>query len=69
MEGAKERFGGGALQECASLGVDRRAEEIVGGGVTNVEVDCGIERCKLDEIILPERSFFYRRRRGKRLAA
>ena len=45
---ANEGFGRGALEKCARLGVDRRAEEVVGGGVTDVELDGGIEGDELD---------------------
>ena len=47
---AEESFGGGALHEGARFGIDGRAEEIVGSGVANVELDGGIELGEFDEI-------------------
>jgi len=49
MQRANESFSRGALEEGAGLRVDRGTEEIVGSGVADIQVDCGVER-KLDRL-------------------
>src|SRR6266403_3492024 len=61
--------GGGALEKGARLRVDRRAEEIVGGGVANIVMDAGVERCQVDEVGLPELAILVRRRGSQRFLA
>ena len=50
--GAQQRFRRGALHKCARLRIDRSAQEIVGRGVANIELDRGIERREIDQIRL-----------------
>ena len=57
-----EGFGCGTLEEGAGLRVDGRAEEIVGGGVANVEMNVGAQGCELDEVGLAELAVLVRRR-------
>src|SRR5712672_249285 len=47
---AHESFGCGALKKGAGLRVDRGAEEVVGRRVAGIEVNGGVERCKVDEV-------------------
>src|SRR6266481_797031 len=44
MQRANEGFSRGALKEGAGLRIDGSAEEIVGSGVADIQVDCGVER-------------------------
>ena len=48
--GAEQGFGGGTLEEGSGLRVDGRAEEVVGGGVANVELQVGVDAGEFDEI-------------------
>src|SRR5579871_478548 len=66
---AKESLGGGTLHEGARLGIDWRAEEIVGGGVANVQLDGGIELGEFDEIGLEKVGSLSRRLRGEGFGA
>src|SRR5712671_626113 len=47
---AHKSFGCGALEKGAGLRVDRGAEEVVGRGIADVEVNGGVEWCKVDKI-------------------
>jgi hypothetical protein len=47
---AGHSFGGWALEKCPRLGVNGSMQEIVAGGVTDIEMDGGIEVCDFDEI-------------------
>jgi hypothetical protein len=51
---SNQRFGGWALQKGARLFVDSFAEEVVPGGVADIELDCWIEFSQLDKVRLPE---------------
>src|SRR6516162_87925 len=50
VEHAHERLRGGALEERPRLGIDRGAEEIVGLGVANIEVEARIEADQFDQL-------------------
>ena len=63
-----ERLGGGPLEEGARLLVDRGREEVVGGGVPDVQPDRGVERRELDEIDGAEGAGLRGRSGGERLA-
>lgn len=52
--GAEGGFGGGALEEGAGLGIDGGGEEIVGGGVFDIEAEGAIEGGEVDEIGVTE---------------
>ena len=65
VENADESFGGGTLHKGAGLGVDGRAEEVVGRGVANVEMEGRIERGEFDEVRLAEWTGFGGRMRGE----
>src|ERR1051325_8432788 len=67
--GAHQRLRRGALHEGPRLAVERRAEEVPGGGVADVEPDGGIEPHQLHQVGLPELAGFGRRRGGERLPA
>ena len=58
---AQECFSCGPLQVCGRPRVDRRAQEVVGGRVTNVELDRRIELRELDQIDAAELTRFGRR--------
>src|SRR5580765_2711797 len=58
VEGPNKCFGGGALHERASLRVNRRAEEIVGRCIADVEMNGGIESCQFDELWLAKGAIF-----------
>lgn len=47
--GAEEGFGGGALEEGAGFGVDGGGEEVVRGGVFDVEAEEGVEGGEVGE--------------------
>jgi hypothetical protein len=61
---AHQGFGRGTLKEGAGLGVDRRAQEVVFGGVANIEVNVRIERGELDEVRRAKFAVLARRRGG-----
>src|SRR5258708_6536663 len=44
MHRANEGFSRGALKEGPGLRIDGSAQEIVGSGVADIHVDCGVER-------------------------
>src|SRR5262245_22751990 len=48
--GARQGFGGGALQKRAGLFVNRAADEVVRSGVANVEFDRRVEFDNLDQV-------------------
>src|SRR5262245_50759245 len=57
---AHERFGGRSLQVRSGARVDRRAQEVVGGRVANVELDRGVELRELDQVDVAKLSGFGR---------
>ena len=67
--GAQERLGSRTLQEGARRRVDRRAQEIIGGSVTNIELDARVELRDVDEVGRAERSLFVRRLGRERFRA
>src|SRR6266851_2408500 len=66
---AQQSVSGGALEKGAGLRVDRRAEEIVGGGVANIEMNAGVEGRQVYEVGVPELPILVRRRGGQRFLA
>src|SRR6185436_20799295 len=66
---AHQRFGSGALQVCGRARVDRRAQEVVGSRVANVELDRRIELRELDQIDTAKLTGFGRRLRCECLRA
>jgi hypothetical protein len=56
-----KRLGRRTLQKCARLFVNCLSEEVVFGGVANVEPDCRIEFDKLNQIGLTKRTALNRR--------
>src|SRR3989441_6822970 len=60
--GAKKSFGGAPLEKCPGLRVDGCAEEVVAGGVANVEANRGVERGKVHQIRGTKVAGFVRRR-------
>lgn len=69
VKNAEDGFGGGALQECAGLRIDGRSEEIVGSGVSNVEMDCRVKCGKFDKVRLTKLTCFARGSCGESLGA
>lgn len=59
--GTFQRLGSGALEEGPGLGVDGRAEEVVGRGVADVETDGRVKRGEIDEVRGKEVAGFARR--------
>jgi hypothetical protein len=66
---AHERFGGGSLQVRGRARVYRRAQEVVGGRVADVELDGGIELGELEQIRAAKPARLGWRPRGERLGA
>src|SRR4029077_8271995 len=66
---AQQSVSCGALEKGAGLRVDRRAEEIVGGGVANIEMNAGVEGRQVDEVGVSELAILVRRRGGQRFLA
>src|SRR5262245_45551920 len=58
--GARQGFGGGALQKRAALFVNRAAEKVIRSGVANVESDRRVEFDKLDQVWFEEIAFLFR---------
>src|SRR5689334_21431960 len=69
VEDGKESFGGRTLKKGTGLRIDGNAEEVVGCGIANVEVNGGIERGEFDQVRVAEGSFFRGRGGGEGFAA
>src|SRR5437868_15526766 len=61
---AQESLGGGTLEKGPGRGVQRRAEEIIGGGVADIELDGGVKLRQVDQIGLEEERAFLLGRDG-----
>jgi len=67
--GAKQRFPRWPLKKAAGLGVDRRAQKIVCGGVADIDLDRGIEPDQIDQIGFEECPVLEWRLRLERICA
>src|SRR5262249_37732739 len=63
---AHQRFRSRLLHEGLGRSVERRAAKIVRSGVTNVELQGGVQRGQIDQVRLAELAWLMRRSGGKR---
>src|SRR5204863_5454887 len=56
---ARHSFGCRPLQKCPGLGVNGPMQEIVAGGIANIEMDGWIEICDFNQVRLAEISAFF----------